>query len=176
MLKNVYSTLLPVLLIFIFPTFASAYTFTRTLSLGSEGQDVYELQKVLNSNSQTQVALTGAGSPGNETNYFGIRTQQAVAQLQTLNASTILVPLGLIVGTGYFGQSTITFINGLQLHNSQDINTSNQPTIAPSVPTFIISNTVIMPDEIVYVGSERTLTDITFTIGKQKLSKKCQTQ
>lgn len=90
---------------------ADAFTFNRMLTVGMEGQDVLELQKILNSDEKTQVAGEGAGSPGNETVYFGARTLQAVKRFQNLHAQDILNPVGLTEGTGFVGSSTIMFLN-----------------------------------------------------------------
>ena len=71
---------------------------------------VRELQKILNAEGFT-VAESGAGSPGNETAYFGNLTKQALIRYQNFYAADILEPVGLSWGTGYFGPSTINFIN-----------------------------------------------------------------
>ena len=54
---------------------------TRDLYLGISGEDVRTLQKLLNARG-FMVATTGAGSPGNETTYFGLATQAAVIKFQ----------------------------------------------------------------------------------------------
>ncbi len=72
--------------------------------------DVKELQKYLNTHGFI-VAPSGAGSPGKETNYFGLLTYRAVIKFQEANASDILTPNGLKKGTGYFGPSTRAFVN-----------------------------------------------------------------
>ena len=64
-------------------------TFTRNLIVGSTGSDVKCLQQILNQSSSTQLGVTGAGSPGNETSYLGPRTLASVRIYQTNNG---LVP------------------------------------------------------------------------------------
>ena len=57
-------------------------TFIRNLAVGSTGSDVKCLQALLNTSPLTQVATFGAGSPGNESIYFGPRTLVSVATYQ----------------------------------------------------------------------------------------------
>jgi len=75
-------------------TSTTACTFTRDLTIGSDGADVKCLQQYLNSKGFT-VSATGAGSVGNESTYFGAKTQAAVAKWQSSN--------GVTPAAGYFG-------------------------------------------------------------------------
>lgn len=88
----------------------SLFTFTLDLKLNDFGEQVFQLQKYLNANGFT-VAQTGAGSPGNETTYFGTRTYAALVKFQDEHAAEILTPVGLTKGSGFFGASTREFIN-----------------------------------------------------------------
>jgi len=75
--------------------------FTRSLTVGARGNDVKALQVYLNSKGFT-VSTTGAGSPGNETSYFGPATRSALSRFQSAN--NISPP------AGFFGPITREFI------------------------------------------------------------------
>jgi peptidoglycan hydrolase-like protein with peptidoglycan-binding domain len=79
-------------------------TFTRSLFLGVSGADVQCLQRYLNS-AGFQVALSGAGSAGFETQYYGPLTQSAVARWQAANNVSPAV--------GYFGPISQAKYNAL---------------------------------------------------------------
>ncbi len=85
-------------------------SFERTLRAGETHADVKRLQQFLNTHGFT-IASTGAGAPGNETEYFGTRTQLALKRYQEANATAILKPIGLTKGTGLFGPGTRAFLN-----------------------------------------------------------------
>ncbi|MDP3989511.1 MAG: hypothetical protein Q8P93_04745, partial [bacterium] len=59
-----------------------ATLFSRALDLGDKNSEVLDLQKLLNSDPDTQIAPNGVGSPGNETNFFGNLTKKAVEKFQ----------------------------------------------------------------------------------------------
>ncbi|HEY4509700.1 MAG TPA: N-acetylmuramidase domain-containing protein [Candidatus Paceibacterota bacterium] len=71
------------------------------------GDDVLYLQKTLNTDSATKLADSGPGSPGNETNYFGSLTEDAIKRFQTKYVSWKLFP------DGYAGPVTIAKLNQL---------------------------------------------------------------
>lgn len=79
----------------------SQYTFTHNLSLNDKGEDVKNLQKLLNSLGFT-ISKTGAGSPGKETTLFGSLTYKALQKFQ----KSIGLPT-----TGYFGPMTREYLN-----------------------------------------------------------------
>ena len=101
-------------LLFCFISAVKAEAFFQfDLSFGDSGSDVTELQKLLNSDSDTQVAESGPGSSGEETDYFGSLTLDAVIEFQEKYSEQILDPLGLTSGTGYVGSATMSVLNSL---------------------------------------------------------------
>ncbi|KND48547.1 MAG: hypothetical protein AB200_02355 [Parcubacteria bacterium C7867-005] len=81
------------------------------LSLGSVGEDVRLLQIALNKDDRTRVSSTGPGSRGEETNFFGPKTERAVILFQELHKEAILSPLKLSAGTGFVGENTRKILN-----------------------------------------------------------------
>ena len=88
---------------------SSSASITRALDLGSTGEDVRTLQKILNSNPATQVASSGGGAPGNETTFFGPATQAAVEKFQV---KYIIAGAGS-AGYGYVGPATRAKLNSI---------------------------------------------------------------
>ncbi|MCE9541215.1 peptidoglycan-binding protein [Candidatus Kaiserbacteria bacterium] len=87
----------------------SSVSLARGLDIGSTGADVRTLQRILNSDSDTRVAASGTGSPGNESTYFGPATAAAVKKFQ--------VKWGIAkagnAGYGYVGPSTRAKLNAV---------------------------------------------------------------
>jgi len=90
----------------------AGFTFDTNLSQGSSSKDVMYLQMALNVNSDTQLAASGVGSAGNETEFFGPLTRAAAVKYQEKFTSEILTPVGLSSGTGFVGPSTRSHLNG----------------------------------------------------------------
>ncbi len=83
---------------------AGCYTFTRNHQQGDKGGEVMWVQKFLNTHG-AQVAASGAGSSGNETDSFGGLTKAAVAKFQAAN--------GVSPAAGYWGPMTRAKANAL---------------------------------------------------------------
>jgi len=82
------------------------FALARSMSLGSKGDDVLALQRFLNSYTDTTVAVSGPGSFGYETSYFGPATKRAVIKFQNKYNADILLPAGLKIGNGFVGTLT----------------------------------------------------------------------
>lgn len=74
---------------------SAAMTWSRSLKLGSRGADVKDLQVFLNMCADSKVSMSGAGSPGMETTYFGPATKAAVIKWQAAR--------GVSPASGLFG-------------------------------------------------------------------------
>jgi hypothetical protein len=98
------------------------YTWTRDLSQGSTGADVMKLQQFLNSDLDTRVAVSGAGSVGMETEYYGPATAAAVSKMQVKYRAEILSPSNLVNPTGFFGPASRAKANAVC-------------SVAPTTPT-----------------------------------------
>jgi hypothetical protein len=84
------------------PSSSGKYIFTKTLSLGSNNEEVRQLQIFLN-NKGYNVTSSGPGSKGNETTYFGNATKKALIKYQTDNK--------IYPSSGLFGPITRGFVN-----------------------------------------------------------------
>lgn len=95
--------------------------FGRTLYVGMWGGDVRALQEFLNTDIETRVAAMGAGSLGNETDYFGVATKRALIKFQEKYRNEVLIPVGLMAGTGIFGVKTREKVNALVVRTQASI-------------------------------------------------------
>jgi len=91
-----------------------AFQFTMSLNVGSENQEVTELQRCLAKDPEIypEAQVTG---------YFGSKTKTAAILFQEKYANEILTPLGLTQGTGKVGNSTIKKLNELCFPASKEI-------------------------------------------------------
>lgn len=87
----------------------TAASLGRGLDVGMRGADVRALQKILNSDPRTRVAASGPGSPGQETELFGVLTKRAVQKFQEIHG---IAGAG-DPGYGYVGPQTRTALNAL---------------------------------------------------------------
>lgn len=100
----------------------------RNLGEGMSGADVRALQQFLNSDPMTVVAVSGPGSKGYETMFFGPATKAAVIKFQNKYRLQVLAPVGLSQGTGFVGPATRSYVNSLGVTNQPSTPTTNKPT------------------------------------------------
>jgi hypothetical protein len=66
------------------------FRFTRDISFGTTARpDVSYVQNILNMSTSTRVAISGAGSLKTPSNYYGIKTRDALARFQSIFAVDI---------------------------------------------------------------------------------------
>lgn len=109
---------------------APSDTFDRNMGFQDRGEDVRRLQAALNDVEGIQVAVSGPGSPGQETHFFGPLTRRAVIAFQEMYAEDVLHPIDLVRGTGFVGPLTRAKLN--DAHVSRRAREINVPDV--SVP------------------------------------------
>jgi peptidoglycan hydrolase-like protein with peptidoglycan-binding domain len=102
--------------------------FTSGLERGMSNADIKRLQQLLNSGSDTRIASSGVGSPGNETEFFGSLTEKAVAVFQMKHG---LISSSSDPGYGYVGPKTRAKLNEVF---------GSVSTPAPAAPTASVSD------------------------------------
>ncbi|MEO8637913.1 MAG: peptidoglycan-binding protein [Candidatus Taylorbacteria bacterium] len=147
----------------------SSFQFFNNLSYGSRGADVLALQQQLNSDPDTNVAQIGPGSTGFETEYFGPATHQAVIRFQNKYSAEILVPAGLVGGSGFVGPLTRAKLNSLGTNILPPLTISPSPTpevFPTNIPVIKEISPLQGPDgtEITIIGENFTpLNDVVTT-------------
>ena len=84
------------------------HVWDKDLKLGSSGEEVRTLQKVLINEGVWEVEVGATG-------YFGPITKTALAKFQEKYSQDILRPFDLESGTGYFGSKTKAYLERLSL-------------------------------------------------------------
>ena len=132
------------------PTMSCSYMFNTNMKLGSRGASVMDLQKVLNMYPQTQVSMSGAGSPGMETSSFGPATRAAVNKFQALH----LAELGVSAPTGNVFAGTRGLLNEV-CSGMVSTNPTN-----PTNPTFPTTPVVTGPVRVMLSSSQPANTGV----------------
>ena len=89
-----------------------SYLWDKGLKLGSSGEEVRALQKILINEGVWEAEVKATG-------YFGPITKAALAKFQEKYSQDILKPLNLEFGTGYFGSKTGDYLKRLSLSVKQ---------------------------------------------------------
>lgn len=115
------------------------FRFTETLKRGSHGSDVFYLQVLLNKDAETQVNTPGLlGGAGNETDFLGGATKQAIIRFQNKYGGDVLRPAGLAKGNGIVGPLTRAKLNSL-------LETARHETLRTEAAPVVV--TVTLPSE-----------------------------
>ncbi len=109
---------------------AGCHTFTRDQKMGDSGGEVMWIQQFLNGHG-SQVAASGAGSPGNESSHFGAKTQAAVKAFQKANS---ISPMA-----GYWGPKTRASANAMCASSSTGGGTTTGGTTVPTGPGVTVT-------------------------------------
>ncbi len=133
------------------PTQSCSYTFSANLKRGMTNSEVMNLQKVLNMYPQTQIASSGAGSPGMETNFFGAATHNAVVKFQELHAAEVLTPAGLKKGTGNVFGLTRAMLNQVCSGSATNPTNPSNPT-APVTGPMSVTTSASQPNNTLVAG------------------------
>lgn len=106
-----------------------AFQFKNTLTVGSQGAEVQELQKCLAKDAEIY-------PEGEITGYFGSKTKEAVIKFQEKYTESILKPAGLEKGNGDVKKLTMAKLNELCAAPSEEtlllsftVSTVNQPVL-----------------------------------------------
>jgi hypothetical protein len=112
------------------------FSSTKQLKQTMTHPDVLVMQRILNLSPVTQIAATGAGSPGNENTYFGVRTFNALVKFQSSRVKEIIIPSGLTRANGVLGALTRAELKKFCVQNTTDAQTPVPVTInlSPSLP------------------------------------------
>jgi hypothetical protein len=143
------------------PTQSCSYNFTTNMRVGTRNSQVMDLQKVLNMYPQTTVALSGPGSMGNETNFYGAATARAVSKFQELHAADTLAPIGATKGTGNAFTLTRAVLNQICNGGSVVVNPGTGTVVNGSVTASLTAG---QPNQvIVATQAAAELAKFTFT-------------
>ena len=138
-------------------------TFTRNLTVGAKGTEVMALQQFLNKKGFT-VAVSGAGSAGNETSTFGPATKAAVIKFQTMYASDVLTPVGLTKGTGYWGASSRAKANMLCSSSSTTTTTTGSTSTTTTTGGTLVIGSTTQPSQTLAPGGASRVPFTKFTL------------
>ena len=120
----------------------SSKFFIKPIKFKTRSEEVKTLQQILNQDSDTQIAQQGAGSPGNETNYFGSLTVKAVKKFQCKH-NIICKGSETITGWGSLGPKTRAKLNEIasgQTNQEKPKEQTKQDQAPPPLPPNRQSN------------------------------------
>ncbi len=108
---------------------AQTFSFTRDLHVGSSGNDVTELQKILIGEGDDIPAITSGATPYG---YFGAQTKTAVIKYQKAH--------GITPASGYVGRLTRAVLNGGTIPQGVETTTATSSTLTDAQRTALIQS------------------------------------
>src|SRR3989344_7620652 len=132
----------------VIPGIPEGFVFRGRLEFGVVSEEVHYLQILLNRDPDTQVANSGIGSSGQETNVFGYATKAAVVKFQNKYANDILRPWGFVKGTGLVGSTTRAKLNEILSGQSFDESRITVSSYTPQqADTIVVSVRDVLANE-----------------------------
>lgn len=110
----------------------------RKFSKGTTSNDTRTIQQLLNRDAETRIASSGDGAPGQETGYFGSKTEDAIKRFQRKYG---IVSSGSSETTGYGALGPRTIAKLLEVYGGVQISSvSATPTFVPAAFTPSVSS------------------------------------
>ena len=146
------------------------FQFTKTLKQGSRGEEVRYLQVLLNLDAETRVNSKGrGGGAGNETDFLGGSTVQAIIKFQNKYKAEVLRPANLRTGNGTVGKLTRAKLNSLlNSARREAIRARSEPVVthvthSPETITPVATTTPVFSSEELNLKARRALVNILCT-------------
>lgn len=134
---------------------ASCHTFTRDQKQGDNGGEVMWIQQFLNGHG-AQISASGAGSPGNESSYFGAKTKAAVMKYQTTK--------GITPVSGYWGPKSRAAANADCAGSTTGGTGTTGGTVTPTGPGITVTAATQPANSLAPQGASRVpFTSFTLT-------------
>ncbi len=151
-------------------TIPPEFHFTETLKRGAHGAAVFYLQVLLNKDAETRVNSPGLiGGTGNETDFLGNATKQAIVRFQNKYSGEVLRPAGLAKGNGIVGPLTRAKLNSLlETTRREALRTEGTPvvvtiTLPPDTSTAVATATPALSSEELNTRARAALVNILCT-------------
>ena len=109
------------------------FTSKKYLRVGARHNDVLVAQRILNQDPSTRLSVSGLGSVGKETLFFGKLTRLAIIKFQTKYKAKILTPRKLLKASGVLDASTRA---QMLLLCKKDNNFTRSVPVIPMLPTI----------------------------------------
>jgi hypothetical protein len=146
---------------FAFAYICPDYVFNKDLQYGDTYEDVVAIQEILNLDSRTVVALSGPGSKGQETGFFGKATRSSLKRFQALFIEYIGLADGKFNAKTRVSMNAVCkgpfFTNGTGNVFDKATSTSLKDTIPPVIAIAGPTTTDIQVPFRAYIGGNEAI-------------------